>query len=92
MGYRIVMECGETEVLPDGTFGYHAGARLPIGHPDVNELYWRPVIETVEDEQPAPPPAEEAPSQQHKVMTESSSGTSSSHVGVTRPSRQGSKE
>ena len=57
MGYKIVLECTETEVGEHSTVGYHSGDQLPVGHPDAGPT-WKPVIIEVPD---APPIVESPP-------------------------------
>lgn len=59
MGYRVEMECTQTEVGDHSEIGYRSGDRLPVGHADVGPD-WRPVVVEVEDKPvPAPVPVPE---------------------------------
>ena len=51
MGYKIVLECPQTQVGEHGWVGYRSGDQLPVGHPDAGPD-WKPVIVEVEDEPP----------------------------------------
>ena len=57
MGYKVMLECPQTEVRGDGTFGHLSGELLPPDDPAA--AGWRPVIVEVDDE-PAPPPEPES--------------------------------
>lgn len=49
MGYKIVMECVQTQVGDHDQIGYRSGEQLPVGHKDVGPD-WKPVIVEVADE------------------------------------------
>jgi len=59
MGYKVMLECPQTEVRGDGTFGHLSGELLPPDDPAA--LGWRPVIVEVDDEPEPPPEPEHAP-------------------------------
>ena len=61
MGYKVEMECPQTEVGEHSEVGYRSGDRLPVGHKDVGPD-WRPIVVEVEDSKPAEDkPAAEKP-------------------------------
>lgn len=89
MGYKVVLECRQTQVGPHNTVGYRSGDQLPVGHPDAGPD-WEPVIVEVDDEsdpEPVPTPVDRSHSHASRPTETSTStaGASQAKTGVKTP-------